>query len=71
MTRDGDHDDLVLAALACWWPRVRRGTTKFRIIPVAVWEIVNEDVRKLPLDKVDLVALESSKFDCKVTAGAV
>ena len=31
--REGDHDDLVLAAaLACWWPRVRRGTTKLRVI---------------------------------------
>jgi hypothetical protein len=31
--REGDHDDLVLAAaLACWWPRVRRGNTKLRVI---------------------------------------
>jgi hypothetical protein len=31
--REGDHDDLVLAAaLACWWPRIRRGRTKLRVI---------------------------------------
>jgi hypothetical protein len=31
--REGDHDDLVLAAaLACWWPRLRRGTTKIRVV---------------------------------------
>ena len=31
--REGDHDDLVLAAaLACWWPKVRRGSTKLRVL---------------------------------------
>ena len=31
--REGDHDDLVLAAaLACWWPRLRRGRTKLRVL---------------------------------------
>ena len=31
--REGDHDDLVLAAaLACWWPRIRRGRTRLRVI---------------------------------------
>ena len=30
--REGDHDDLVLAAaLACWWPRLRRGRTHLRV----------------------------------------
>jgi hypothetical protein len=30
--REGDHDDLVLAAaLACWWPRLRRGRTHVRV----------------------------------------
>src|SRR5215204_5280947 len=31
--REGDHDDLVLAAaLACWWPRrLRRGSTHLRV----------------------------------------
>jgi hypothetical protein len=31
--REGDHDDLVLAtALACWFPRLRRGRTRMRVI---------------------------------------
>jgi hypothetical protein len=31
--REGDHDDLVLAAgLACWWITYRRGRTKLRMI---------------------------------------
>jgi hypothetical protein len=31
--REGDHDDLVLAAaLACWWITRRRGSTKLRVI---------------------------------------
>ena len=31
--REGDHDDLVLAAaLACWCPRLRRGRTKLRVL---------------------------------------
>jgi hypothetical protein len=31
--REGGHDDLVLAAaLACWWPRIRRGSTRMRVI---------------------------------------
>jgi hypothetical protein len=30
--REGDHDDLVLAAaLACWWITYRRGSTKLRV----------------------------------------
>jgi hypothetical protein len=30
--REGDHDDLVLAAaLACWWITYRRGSTKVRV----------------------------------------